>query len=200
MGREAARNGRFDTARRAFEAAADRGEAEGFYELGCLYWYGYGVERSQEKAAALFALAAEQNHASAQYQLALALWPRDRIESERWLVRAAEQEHAPAMTRLAEIFGDRDPPVARALLARAAAQGYAPAMIGFGHVLISGMGGRPDQVEGVGWLYAAAALSGDRDAEHDMRALARTMSGRDIAAAQKRGKDLVKQHRRTVPR
>jgi len=195
LGREAARNGRFDSARRAFEAAADRGDREGFFELGLLYWYGHGVPRSLEKAAALIRMAAEQNLPDAQHQLALILWPTDKSEAETWLLKAAEAGHAPAMTRLAELFGNRDPKAARVLLQRAAATGHPPAMIGFGHVLSSGMGGQADPVEGMAWLYAAVALTGDKQVEQDIRAMTHALNARQISAAQKCGKDIARKFR-----
>lgn len=192
LGREAARNGRFDSARRAFEAAADRGEREGFFELGLLYWYGHGVPRSLEKATALIRLAAERGLPDAQHQLGLILWPTDKTEAETWTLRAGEAGHAPALTRLAEIFGDRDPKAARALLQRAAAKGHPPAMIGFGLVLAGGLGGPADPVEGLAWLYAAVALTGDKQVERDIHALARALNARQISAAHKCGRDIAR--------
>ncbi|MGE0828550.1 MAG: tetratricopeptide repeat protein [Hyphomonadaceae bacterium] len=195
-GRIAARNGRYETARRAFEAAADRGEPAGFYELGLLYWYGRGAPKSLEKAVALFQLAADSDHADAQHQLALALLPRDRLAAEKWLLKAAEQNHPPAMTRLAELFADRDAEAAGALLARAAHLGHPQAMAALGRALAHGLGGPPDAAGGLTWLYAAVSLTGDGELERDVRALARALPARDIAAAQKEGRALAKKFRR----
>ncbi len=192
MGRQALRAGRYETARRAFEAAADRGEAAGFYEMGLLYWYGQGVVKSLDKAVALFTLAAERGDADAQHAVALALLPNDRPAAERWLVKASEAGHAPAMTRLAELFLERDRGAARALLARAAEAGYPPAMIAYGHSLAREPERDTDPAEGLAWLYAAVSVTGDADVERDARALAQVLHARAITEAQKRGRSLAK--------
>jgi TPR repeat protein len=190
-GRDAARGGRFADARRAFQAAADLGDAEGFYELGLLHRDGSGVPKSPERALALFRAAAKAGCSGAQYELALCLAETDKPEAERWLTRAAKAGHAPAMTRLADLFGDRDPHAAHELLARAARQGHLPAMIGYGHVLSAGMGGPRDRVEGLAWLCAAAAIANDPEIEHDAEALAGGLSPREVAAAQRKGRAIL---------
>jgi hypothetical protein len=191
-GRDAARDGRFADARRAFQAAADLGDAEGFYELGLLHRDGRGLPKSPERALALFRSAAKAGCAGAQYELALCLAETDKAEAERWLSRAAKAGHAAAMTRLADLFGQRDPHAAHELLARAAQRGHRPAMIGYGHVLAAGMGGPLDRVEAVAWLCAAAAIAGDAELERDTRALADALSPRQFANAQRRGRAILK--------
>ncbi|MGE0047045.1 MAG: tetratricopeptide repeat protein [Hyphomonadaceae bacterium] len=194
-GRLAARSGRWDTARKAFEASADRGEADGYYELALLYWYGNGAPKSLEKAVALFKLAAEGGNADGQHALGLALLPTDRAGAERWLLRAAEAGHPPAMTRLAELVMDREPDSARALLARAAESGYPAAMIAYGQALANPDAAGADPSEGLAWLYAAVAITGDADIEHDAKALARVLHARSIESAQKRGRQLARKFR-----
>jgi TPR repeat protein len=191
-GRDAARDGRYADARRAFQAAADLGDAEGFYELGLLHRDGRGLPKSPERALTLFRSAAKAGCAGAQYELALCLAQTDKAEAERWLSRAAKTGHAAAMTRLADLFGERDPHAAHELLARAAQQGHRPAMIGYGHVLAAGMGGPRDRVEAVAWLCAAAAIGSDPELERDTGVLAGALSPRQFATAQRRGRAILK--------
>ncbi|MBL8550207.1 MAG: sel1 repeat family protein [Hyphomonadaceae bacterium] len=196
LGMAAVRERRYGAAFPALETAAEEGVAEAYFELGMLYAFGRGVPASNDHAAAFFSRGAEAGSPNAQYAYAVALFPHDRINAEKWLLRASEANHPPAMTRLADLIRDRDPATARALLARAAQAGHAEAMRGFGHALATGLGGPLDPIEGLAWLYASACVEGRPHATRDALTLARVMRADAIEAAQRRGRVLAKQHRK----
>lgn len=81
-----------------FWRAAEQGDAEGQYQLGFMYAYGYGIPAGEPdtegKAVEWFARAAEQGHAEAQFNLGLMLLAgsgvtRDEEAGLHWINEAA---------------------------------------------------------------------------------------------------------------
>ncbi len=100
--------------RRLFEPAS-----EAAYILGTLYARGEGVGKNPEKAFELYAKAAEQGMADAQWKLALCYKTGAGVESDpvqavRWMQKAAQQGHAESARTLDGLrkmlpFGSRMP-------------------------------------------------------------------------------------------
>ena len=68
-GLDAAQKGNFATALREWKPLAEQGDADAQYNLGVMYYEGYGVPEDNKTAVKWFRLAAEQGVASAQYFL-----------------------------------------------------------------------------------------------------------------------------------
>jgi len=96
--------------------AADQGDAQAQYDMGCMYEEGRGVKQDSAKAMQCYLNAAEQGHAKAQYELGLMyskLPPNKKNEEEaiKWIQlamegfrQAAENGDAEAQCRLGEIY------------------------------------------------------------------------------------------------
>ena len=96
--------------------AADQGDAQAQYDLGCMYEEGRGVKQDSAKAMQCHLKAAEQGHAKAQYELGLTyskLPPNKKNEEEaiKWIQLAMEGFRqaaiggdAEAQCRLGEIY------------------------------------------------------------------------------------------------
>lgn len=63
--------GEFDAAIKQFQPLVTIGYAPAQYQMATVYQHGYGVEKNNQKALALFKLAAKQNFTDAQFELAL---------------------------------------------------------------------------------------------------------------------------------
>ena len=78
-----------------------------------MYRQGVGVSKDHAKSLSLYKKAALQNHAGAQFGLALMYvngigTPKDIIEAERWYRLAIKQGHIMAMNNLAYMFSEND--------------------------------------------------------------------------------------------
>lgn len=94
--------------RHAYEA----NHAQSQYELGVLCYNGVGVREQEEKAVALFRLAANQGHTASMYMLGDSLLEgigcqRDPMEALYWLFTAAEQGHRGARSRYLALLNAR---------------------------------------------------------------------------------------------
>jgi len=88
-----------------FSRAAAQGNAEAQFQSGNMYAYGLGIPRedldADRKAAQYYFAAARQNHAGAQYALAILFLTgkgveRSQDEALKWMRRAAKGGHADA--------------------------------------------------------------------------------------------------------
>ncbi|MGO9021367.1 MAG: CHAT domain-containing protein [Syntrophobacteraceae bacterium] len=91
-----------------FRKAADQGNAEGQYWLGCMYFEGRGVPHDAAEAAKWFRKAAVQGQPDAEYILGTMFLlgngvPEDDAEALKWLTKAAEQGEANAI-RLLDLY------------------------------------------------------------------------------------------------
>lgn len=177
-------------ARAHLEDAAMSGERQAEFHLGLLCWRGLGGPQDREGAVYWFRRAADAELPAAQDALAVALrsgagCERDPEEARRLFMLAAERGYAPAMGNLATMC---PPQEAQVWMTRAAESGHAPSMLHLSDFLE-----RRDPVEALAWLYSAAAFAGEDAAAQRAKALARELSAPAIAAAQKRGRDIVKQ-------
>jgi TPR repeat protein len=88
-------------------AGAKAGDPEAQNELGNLYWDSRPPDK--RKAVRWFRLAADQGHASAQFNLGSALMMgegvrRDRATAVEWFRRAAEQGHIGAQCNMGRVY------------------------------------------------------------------------------------------------
>lgn len=111
--------GRYDDARRVWEALAARGNSEAYFNLGILAEDGLGVPQDMQQALALYESAARGGSRAAQYRLGLIYStggrvPRDPQKAEHWLSRAAQQGDADAARRLDQLKESAETPFERA--------------------------------------------------------------------------------------
>lgn len=176
-------------ARRLFEQAGKSRRAGGDYHLGLLYWRGLGGARDAVAAVACFARAAEQGHVAAQTAFGVALRAgvgiaRNEPAAADCFRNAAAAGDCEAMVQLAAMS---EPSEARTLLRRAADHGHGTAMAALAELVMPA-----DPVKALTWLYVDVALTGDEAALKRAHALAREMTGAEIAAAQKAGRARAK--------
>jgi TPR repeat protein len=124
--------------------------------------------RSYAEAAALFAKAADQGDAKAQYEIGRMYVAGVGVEKNcetgaAWLLKSANQSFAQAQTALGVMyrFGyscvPRAAAAARTWLERAADQGEAFAQIWLGEMYLRGEGGKPDFGKALSWLQKGIA-------------------------------------------
>jgi TPR repeat protein len=99
----------YATALRIIRPLAERGVAAAQYELGDLYYNGWGVPQVGAEAVKWYRRAALQGHPAAQHMLALSYEygkgvTRNMAESLKWLRRAAEQGYAYSQNRLGQMY------------------------------------------------------------------------------------------------
>jgi uncharacterized protein len=146
----------WDSARAAFEAAAEAGSPTAMSHLGWMYEEGHGVARDGGLAVYWYSQAARAGAHTFAMKVG---WmylsgdgvPRDRAQAEYWFGRAIDAGHAPAQTAwasvlIADALGGRDPErvfEARELLEEALKQGEALASYFLARLYIEGIGGHP---------------------------------------------------------
>ncbi|MCH8475883.1 MAG: sel1 repeat family protein [Opitutales bacterium] len=84
-------------------------DADAQFDLGDMYFEGYGVAQNFEKAAKWFRNAAQQGHAEAQAGLGYLYFkgkggPQDYSEAAKWFRKAAEQEYDLAQLYLGDMY------------------------------------------------------------------------------------------------
>lgn len=85
--------------------AAEQGNANGQFRLGCYYMYGVGVEENKSFAVELIRKAAEQGHVAAQYELGIDYMEgygvaADEPEGVRWIHAAAKSGNIDAQIKM----------------------------------------------------------------------------------------------------
>lgn len=135
-GLEAYRQGDFNTARRAWEAASASGDARAQYMLGHMVQNGQGQPWSNAQAAEWYRLAAEQGLPEAQVAL--------------------------ADLYLRGLGVPPEPQTAAQWLAAAARSGHAEAQLAYGELLLHGQGVQQDFAQALAWFESAAAVGSTR--------------------------------------
>lgn len=92
-----------------FRQAAEQGDAEACYRLGCCYYLGEGTEQNHEEALRWFKKAADLGHAEAQYNTAVfyiegRIVPENLQEAERLLCAARNQGFEQADKALEQVI------------------------------------------------------------------------------------------------
>lgn len=167
----------FNSSFRSFDgavAAADRGDAEGQYEVGIAYLYGIDVARDDVAARALLLKAGEQKHAGALFGLSTMFSEGrgggvDEARGHAFLVQSAELGYSEAEHNLALWYaerGDDDRHHRSALewMERAANQGDPESEFVAAEFYERGFSGQPDDAHALSWLRKSA-LQGVREAE-----------------------------------
>jgi uncharacterized protein len=123
-------------------AKAEKGDAESQYVLGCIYYYGDGVEKNEAEAVKWITKAAEQGNINAQFALGCCYRDgqgviQDYVEAAIWFRRAAEQGDMVAQSVLGSFYSD-------------------------------GTGVPKNNVEAYSWLNLASAHSGNSEKEKSL--------------------------------
>jgi TPR repeat protein len=154
--------------------SADRGDAQGQYCLGTMYYYGQSVPRDYAEALSWYRRAADQGYAKAQYGIGAIYYygngvPQDYVEALRWNHKAADQNDAGAQDAIGSAYyygagvpQDRSEAVRWYRLA--ADQGFAAAQYSLGLLYYRGRGVTQDRAEAYRWFHKAADL-GNEDAQ-----------------------------------
>jgi TPR repeat protein len=165
-------------AKRAYEAGeyldaakllrplADNGDPAAQYLMGQLYFFGFGVERDDAKAAAAYAAAAQAGNTEAQYRLGYLYATGQGVAynataAERLWLAAANKGHRAAIVALADFYHEglyrkEDEVLARRWLNRAAMTGDIEAMYKLGRRLMTPEVVATDYRRAYAWLYIAA--------------------------------------------
>ena len=150
-----------------FKKAADKGDANGLYNLGMCYMQGYGCLPDEDLAYKCFRTSAEAGHPEAINNIGG--FYRDGIvvranpeTAAKWFSRSAELGNAYGMLNYALALQrgegvEKDVAKAIELLKEAAELGNAEAMNAYGMCFYSGDGVAKDAAEAVKWYRASAA-------------------------------------------
>jgi len=184
-----------------FRKAAEQGDAFCQTSLGNCYRVGEGVAKDDVEAVKWYRKAAEQGHAYAQYNLGISYAngggvAKDQVEAVKWYRKAADQGLASAQFNLGYCYGNgegvaKDQVEAVKWFRKASDQGHAVAQYNLGHRYNMGEGVAKDAVEAYA-LYNLASVSIEL-AKKNRDSLAAKMSREQVAAAQKRTKELQRE-------
>ena len=150
--------------------AAESGDAQAQFNIGCRYWWGgYGLEVDKRKALDWWLKAAEQGHAKAQFNYALTYAKGNDVGMDLGL--------------------------AAKWYRRAAAQGFAAAQFNLGNMCATGNGAPKDYVEAYKW-FSLAAAQGDADFARHRDELARFLRPAQRLEAEQRASAFVAKEER----
>ena len=150
-----------------FKKAADKGDANGLYNLGMCYMQGYGCMPDEDLAYKCFRTSAEAGHPEAINNIGG--FYRDGIvvranpeTAAKWFAKSAELGNAYGMFNYALALQrgegvEKDVAKAIELLKEASELGNAEAMNAYGMCFYSGSGVEKDPAEAVKWYRASAA-------------------------------------------
>jgi TPR repeat protein len=165
-GLEAYQRGDYATALREWQPLAEKGDANGQYNLGLLYNQGSGVPQDYARAAEWYRKAAEQGNSNAQYNLGVMYSTgqgvaKDPAEAMRWYLKAAEKGIPGAQNNLAALYdegpgGFRDYAQAEKWYRKAAEQGIATAQFNLAVMYDIGQGVAINYSEALNWYHKAA--------------------------------------------
>jgi TPR repeat protein len=186
-----------------FRKAANQGHAVAQSCLGICYERGKGVPQDDVEAVKWFRRAAEQGEADAQNRLGGCYSDgvgvsRDEVEGVKWYRKAADQGDAVAQYNLGTCYLDgkgvpQDDVEGVKWLRKAAEQGDAMAQCDLGLCYLDGKGVPQNDVEAVKW-YILAAAQQNKDADQSLTGIVKEMTGEQIAEAQRRADEFMRQH------
>jgi hypothetical protein len=182
-------------------AKAEAGDASAQFRLGVSYANGQGVAQDQVEAAKWYRKAAEQGNAQAQNNLGFVYdlgqgVVKDEVEAVKWYRKAAEQGNAEGQCCLGFVYSSgrgvvKDEVEAAKWHRKAAEQGHAVAQYSLALLYALGQGVYKDQVEAYAWFNLAAVTYDD--GRKSRAALEQTLSREEIAAGQRRTRELEKE-------
>jgi uncharacterized protein len=180
------------------KAMAEKGDAKAQSYLGWCFDTGQGVEKDYAEAVKWYRKAAEQNYAPAQSNLGVCYEKglgveKDYAEAVRWFRKATAQSYALAQYHLGVHFHygegvEKDYVEAMRWFLKAAEQNHDGSQAFMGVCYAEGKGVEKDYVEAYAW-YNLAAKTFEVAAE-GRDGLEKQMSPQQVAAAQKRTKEL----------
>lgn len=183
---------------------AETGDAEGQYQLGKHYDYGWGVERDAVEAAKWYEKSAIQGHIEAQHALGLLNTHAGNYifanpeESVKWFRAAAEQGHPSSQHFLGDAYSEgkgvvRNYSEAAKWYEKAALQGEGMAMHGLAVLYAKGLGVPKNLIKAYGWNNVAAT-QGWGMAKSYREELEKVMSEKQIDEAQKLSMELFRKY------
>ncbi len=180
------------------QSEAQAGQVQSQFNLGRIYFTGYGLPHDEAKARQWFGAAADQGHAGAQAQYGIMLYhgqggPADKERGLAYMQKAAEQGdvHGEAVYGALALKISIDPqPVLVNYLIKAADQGDVVAQNALGRVVYyMGVGAPFDDAKALKYLKLAAA-------QHDPSSMedlgVRLLAGQTLPKDEARGLALVK--------
>ena len=155
--------------------AAEQGDSDAQFQLGLMYEEGTKVRKNENTARQWYRLAAEREHAEAQFNLGRLMQDKNAVESLKWWLEADSRGHNSAALYLGRIYVGggvailKDPKAAVKWFLKAAdpARGFYPsaeAQLELGHIYRKGDGVPKNEAEAVKW-YRRAAYQGHSIAE-----------------------------------
>jgi TPR repeat protein len=179
-----------------FRKGANQGNVGAQILLGKCYDGGIGIEQDHLLATKWYQKAANQGHPMAEYRIGIAYYagvyglPENVEEAFSWLRKAAEKGLPEAQSTLGKFYaldqdgsGLNDHKEAVKWLTRAALQGDVGAQLKLGYQYLEGKGVPEDYIQAYKWWNLSAA-SGNKDADHNKKVLAKKMTLEQIAKAQ----------------
>lgn len=146
--------------------AAEQGDAEAQFKLGCSYYSGDGVPQNLAEAVIWYRKSAEKGHSGAQLNLGSVLKdgegvPKDEVEAMKWFLKSAGQGDKAAQHSVGILyyFGNgvaQDYSEAAIWFLKAAEQGFAPAQHNLGYMYKTGSGVPRSLPEAMKWTLKAA--------------------------------------------
>jgi len=182
--------------------SAEQGLAKAQYQIGYCYYYGRGVPRDYTKAMKWLMKAAEHRNAEAQLMISVLYAKgdgvtRDYAEASKWLMKSALQGYAQAQYEVGLEYEKgsgvpQDFAEAFKWYKKAAFQGHMDAQVQVGICYFAGEVIPKNSIEGYAW-FNLAAFSGHAHVAEYFAALKNEITSEQIAAGQKRSKELLKQ-------
>lgn len=178
--------GNFAAALRLLKPLADRGNASAQYEIGWMYYCGWGVPKDDRQAAQWYRKAGDQGDADAQLNLGLMYQdgqgvPKNDAEATRWLRKAADRRVAVAQFQIGWMYDNgqgvqQSNAEAMRWYRRAADQRVVAAQFNLGIMYATGQGVPKDYAEAARW-YRKAADQGDATAQFNLGVMYRDGEG-----------------------
>lgn len=151
--------------------SADRGDAQGQYCLGSLYYYGHSLPQDYTQAMNWYRKAADQGNAQAQSGIGSIYYygngvQQDYVEALRWYHKAADQGDVGAENAIGSMYYygrgvTQDRSEAARWYRKAADGGFAKAQYDLGLLYYYGQGVTQDRAEAYRWFHKAANQGND---------------------------------------
>ena len=175
----------------ALEKSAGAGDAGAQYDLGWMYYHGYGLRYDGTKAIDWFEKAARQGNVKAQYLLGEIhsedrRFEQDTGKAKHWFEQAAEQGEAKAQNKLSTLYyKDKDYTKARYWAEKSAGQGNDEGQVLLGWFYEKGYSVPQDYAKAKE-LYEKAAIQGNQKGQDRLAVCYRLGRGvpKDLEKAQ----------------
>ena len=196
-GVEAYKEEDFETVLSKWQPLAERGDAKAQFNLGMMYFDGYGDENNYFAAAKWFWRASKQGHAKAQLKLGTMYYQgigvnESKSKAAKLYKMSAKRGNGKAQTLAGLVYGeglgvDQDFEEASKWYQLAANQGYATAQYNLGVMYRDGSGVDMDSVKAYSWMLIASEndnddANNDKDDLEDNMSLEQVSEGKKIAA------------------